>query len=70
VSGFELAASAIVAAFVLGILTGLFALIALSATRDHRAATRPHRTDWPGPDESREPDDSGWTPPRWPERRG
>ena len=68
-SGFELAASAIVAAFVLGILTGLFALIALSATRDHRAAKRPHRTGWPRPDESREPDDSGWTPPRWPERR-
>ena len=69
-SGFELAASAIVAAFVLGILTGVFALIALSATRDHRAATRPHRTDWPGLDESLEPDDSGWSPPRWPERRG
>ena len=69
-SGFELAASAIVAAFVLGILSGVFALIALAAIRDHRAAKRPHRTDWPSLDESLEPDDSGRTPPRWPERRG
>jgi hypothetical protein len=69
VSGFELAASVIVAAFVFGILTGVFALIALSPVRDHRGAKRPHRTDSPGLDQSLEPDDSGWTPPRWPERR-
>ena len=69
-SGFALAASVLVAAFVLGILTGVLALIALSAIRGHRAAKRPHRTDRPGLDESLEPDDSGWSPPRWPERRG
>lgn len=69
-SGFELAVSVLVAAFVLGILAGVFALIALSAIRDHRAAKRPHRTEGPGLDESLEPEDSGWTPPRWPEHRG
>ena len=69
-SGFELAASVLVAAFVLGILTGVFALIALSVIRDPRAAEQPHRTDRPGLDESIEPEDSDWTPPRWPEHRG
>ena len=69
-SGFELAASVLVAAFVLGILTGVFTLIALSAIRDHRAAKQPHRTDWLGLDESLEPEDSDWTPPRWPEHLG
>jgi len=70
VSGFELAASVLVAAFVLGILTGVFALIALSGVRGHRAAKQPHRTDRPGLDKSLEPEDSDWTPPRWPEHRG
>ncbi len=68
-SGFELAASVLVAAFVLGILTGVFTLIALSAIRDHRTAKQPHRREGPGLDESLEPEDGGWTPPRWPEHR-
>ena len=79
-SGFGLVAGVIATFFILGIMTGVFAVMALSAVRDDRKhAARP--SDWDGQwgwEEPLKPDDGDGDgdgdgddgPPRWPGYRG
>ncbi len=71
-SGFGLVAGVIGAFFAFGIMTGIFAVIALSAMRDGRKrAARPlawkGRPAW---EEPLSPDDGDEAPPPWPGYRG
>jgi len=72
VSGFGLVAGVIGAFFAFGIMTGIFALIALAAVRDgRRRAARPLAwKDRPGWEEPPSPDDGDEGPPHWPGQRG
>jgi len=72
VSGFGLVAGVIGAFFAFGILTGIFAVIALSAMRDSRKrAAKPLAwKDRPAWEEPPGPDDGDEGPPHWPGQRG
>jgi len=72
VSGFGLVAGVIGAFFAFGIMTGIFAVIALSAMRDSRKrAAKPLAwKDRPAWEEPLSPDDSDGAPPLWPGYRG
>jgi len=72
VSGFGLVAGVIGAFFAFGIMTGIFAVIALSAMRDgrKRAANRLAWKDRPAWEEPLSPDDGDEAPPLWPGHRG
>jgi hypothetical protein len=72
VSGFGLVAGVIGAFFAFGIMTGIFAVIALSAIRDgrKRAAIRLAGEERPAWEEPLSPDDGDEAPPPWPGHHG
>lgn len=65
-SGFELVAGVVAAFFAFGIMTGVFAVIALDAMRRARVLRRPEPEDGSYWGDRLEPDDGDGTPPPWP----
>lgn len=65
-SGFELVAGVVAVFFAIGIVTGVFAVIALSAMRRGRVPRRPDHEDRSYWEDRLGPDDSDGTPPPWP----